>query len=80
MSRFSHIKPNQQLLHNDRLNASMLIYNRQSTARTGEGKHLPLLIQVLPAGRVYAETAALKQQKRPTKIKQKQKPNMNKQL
>lgn len=47
----------------------MLLYNRQPVAGIGDGKHLPLLTRALPAGQVYAETAALKQQKRPTKNK-----------
>lgn len=45
----------------------MLLHNGKSTAGIKDGKHLPLLIQVHPAGQVYAETAALKQQRRPTK-------------
>lgn len=50
----------------------MLLHNGKSIARIRDGKHLPLLIQVDPAGQVYTETAALKQQKRPTKKKKKE--------
>lgn len=53
----------------------MLLHNGKSTAGIKDGKHLPLLIQVHPAGQVYAETAALKQQKRPTKTKKKEERN-----
>lgn len=62
--------PNQTKLaifaDNDGLNVCYFIMEK-SAARVRDGKHLPLLIQVHPAAQVYAETAALKQQKRPTK-------------
>jgi len=53
----------------------MILRNRKSIARIRDGKHLPLLIQVHPAGQADAETAALKQQKRPIGKKNK---HMNK--
>lgn len=64
--------PNQTKLaifvDNDRINVCYFIMEK-SIATVRDRKHLPLLIQVHPAAQVYAETAALRQQKRPTKKK-----------